>query len=556
VGIVRRLPSDLIDRIAAGEVIERPASVAKELLENALDAGASSVEVEIAGGGLERIAVIDDGSGMDPDDAALALERHATSKLASADDLFNIKSLGFRGEALSSIAAVSRLTLTTRPAARPVGTRVVIEGGEVKSVSEVGCPAGTSLEVSDLFFNTPARRKFMRAPATEQAHIVDACTRVILGSARAGIAVTAGGRRLLDVTPGAGAEERARSALAGRAESLYAFDGGAGEIRVHGMAAPPGVDRADAKGLWILVGGRFVRDRTIQRAVADAYRAVLTPGRYPVGVVHVEVPPSAVDVNVHPQKLEVRFADSAAVYRAVSAALTTLLAESPWLGGTGPRRERPVPAPLFGGAGSTRPAVRYHFMPAVASHPGIAESGPRGWFGSLVVVARAGAMLIGRRGAEAILVDTAAARELVVAARLRAESAAGAVEPRALLFPEVLETTREAEWSDRARALEALSFGIEPTGPGRFVLRSVPAALGTDDTRRLVEELLEDDAALDPDALIPVLARWAGEAAGSLDDAELARTLNALDALDLPRDELAALARPLDEASLRRCFEG
>ena len=335
------LSPGLVNQIAAGEVVERPASVVKELCENALDAGSSSITVDIEDGGLSLVRVTDDGTGMDHDDALLALERHATSKLRDVDGLATIATMGFRGEAVPAIASVSRLRLDTSPGLDGAGTRAVVEGGALVETTPVARPRGTTVEVRDLFFNTPARRKFMRAAATEAGHVSEA-----LDAPRAG----APGRRLHAplgrpdpplARRGEPLSERAAQAL-GReaARHLVEVDGARGEVRVHGLVTSPDRSQATSRALYLFVNGRYFRDRSVAHSVLRAYAGLLPQGRYPGGVLFVDLPLHQVDVNVHPQKLEVRFAEARAVQDAVHHAVAGALRSAPWLGRAGAALQR------------------------------------------------------------------------------------------------------------------------------------------------------------------------------------------------------------------------
>lgn len=320
---VQVLPEDLSNQIAAGEVVERPASVVKELIENALDAGARRIRVDIEQGGVLLVRIADDGAGMDRDDARLSILRHATSKLTTLDDLTHIRSFGFRGEALPSIASVSRLTLRTRRAEDAEGTMVKVEGGAAAEVSPVGCATGTTVEVRDLFYNVPARRKFLKATATESARVTEVVQNAALGEPGITVILSRDGRTAAEWLRAASREERARSIFAG--EELAAVRGERGPLTVEGFLSRPERARSGATALSVFVNGRPVRDRSLARSIALAYGSVLEQGKYPIGVVYLDLPPDLVDVNVHPQKAEVRFADGRAVgdalYKLVSAAV-------------------------------------------------------------------------------------------------------------------------------------------------------------------------------------------------------------------------------------------
>ncbi|WP_437589865.1 DNA mismatch repair endonuclease MutL [Sorangium sp. So ce1000] len=314
------LPDDLANQIAAGEVVERPASVVKELVENALDAGARRIRVDIEGGGVGLVRVADDGRGMSREDASLAVLRHATSKIARLDDLRSIQSFGFRGEALPSIASVSRFSLRTRRDGEAEGTEIRIEGGGAAQAIPCGCAAGTVVEVRDLFYNVPARRKFLRAVGTESAHVSEIAQAVALGEPGVTLVLSRDGRVAREWLRTSSRAERVRAMLAG--EELATCAGQRGPLTVEAFVSRPERARSGAGWLWMFVNGRHVRDRSLARSIALAYGSVLEPGRYPIGAVFIDVPAELVDVNVHPQKAEVRFADG----RAVADALYKIVA--------------------------------------------------------------------------------------------------------------------------------------------------------------------------------------------------------------------------------------
>jgi DNA mismatch repair protein MutL len=312
---VHVLPDDLANQIAAGEVIERPSSVVKELVENALDAGARRISIDIEGGGLILMRVADDGVGMDREDARLAPLRHATSKITDIDDLTRIASFGFRGEALPSIASVSRFSLRTRRREDTEGTEVRIEGGGAMTLLPCGSAAGTVVEVRDLFFNLPARRKFLKAVGTESAHITEVAQAAAFCEPAVTVILSRDGRTVREWLRASCREERARAAFPG--EEMAVCRGQRGPLTVEAFVSRPERARSGAMGLSIFVNGRPVRDRGLARAVANAYGSVLEPGRYPLGAVYLDLPHELIDVNVHPQKAEVRFADSRAIFNAL-----------------------------------------------------------------------------------------------------------------------------------------------------------------------------------------------------------------------------------------------
>ena len=325
---IKILPENLANQIAAGEVVERPASVVKELLENSLDAGASRISVEVELGGRRLIKVSDDGEGMNREDALLAFERHATSKISRSEDLSAITSLGFRGEALASIGSVSKVELLTRTTDDDNATKVTIEGGGVVEVSEGGRAVGTTLMIRDLFFNTPARRKFMRSESTENFHIASIVTHYALSRPDVALELTSNGREVLNVSPASDIRERAFQVF-GRTmlESLLPVRGGRPDVcSVTGFTSAPRERRSSKDSQYFFVNGRFVRDKVLASALSEGYRAVLPHGSYPVAVLFVELPHDEVDVNVHPAKTEVRFRRGDAIREVVTEAVRSALA--------------------------------------------------------------------------------------------------------------------------------------------------------------------------------------------------------------------------------------
>ncbi|MFN2499840.1 MAG: DNA mismatch repair endonuclease MutL, partial [Pyrinomonadaceae bacterium] len=326
--IIRVLPDHLSNQIAAGEVVERPASVAKELVENAIDAGATSITLDVESGGRRLLKVSDNGEGMVRDDAVLAFERHATSKISKSEDLAAIATLGFRGEALASIASVSRVELTTKTEAANAATRVVIEGGKMRDVKDAAHPRGTTIIVRDLFFNVPARRKFLRSEATESFHLTNLVTHYALAHPEIAFSLNNNGREVLRAAPANDLRERAYQIFgADFLDNLLEVNGGNPQVaRVIGFVSAPRDRRSSRDAQYLFVNGRFVRDRLISRALSEGYRAVLPHGVYPAALLFIETPLEEVDVNVHPAKTEVRFRRAAAVADAVREAVRSGLA--------------------------------------------------------------------------------------------------------------------------------------------------------------------------------------------------------------------------------------
>src|SRR5262245_28774120 len=373
---IRILPGELVNQIAAGEVVERPASVVKELVENALDAGATQIRVAIRDGGLGSIAVEDDGSGIAPAEARLAFERHATSKLTCAADLERISSLGFRGEALPSIASVARVRMCTRPRDAVTGSELVGEGSGISRVAPIGCAEGTRVEVAELFGRVPARRKFLKSAATEASHVARWLERIALARPDVRFELERDGRRAFLFLPTDDPRERVIAVLPpGTGERLVPVHGSLGDLAVRGFASPTDVLRSGPGDLHVYVNGRPVRDRLLQFAVRDAYRDALPPGRYPVAVLFLDAAYGLVDVNVPPAKWEVRFRDP----RAVSVLLRRAIGSAVRAGAA----PRDVPAfapalPALGPSGDFAPGASFlgasalaeSALPAYAAAPG------------------------------------------------------------------------------------------------------------------------------------------------------------------------------------------
>src|SRR6266571_2928902 len=327
---IRVLPDQIVNQIAAGEVVERPASVAKELVENAIDAHATRVSIDIEAGGRRLLKVSDDGEGMTRDDAVLAFERHATSKISRAEDLNGIATLGFRGEALASIASVARVELVTKTEDASAGTRVVIEGGRMRDVKDAAHPRGTTVVMRDLFFNVPARRKFLRSEATESFHLTNLVTHYALAHPEIAFTLTNNGREILRAAQAVDLRERAYQVFGEQfLENLWEVSGGHAQVaQVRGYVSAPRDRRTSRDAQYLFVNGRFVRDRLIGRALSEGYRAILPHGVYPAALLFIETPLEEVDVNVHPAKTEVRFRRASAVVDAVREAVRNALASA------------------------------------------------------------------------------------------------------------------------------------------------------------------------------------------------------------------------------------
>jgi DNA mismatch repair protein MutL len=319
---IRTLPTSLINKIAAGEVIERPASVVKEMLENSIDAGAKRIELTVEGGGIDLIRISDDGCGIEKDQLLLAIAPHATSKLVDADDLFDIQTLGFRGEALASVAEISHLILRSRVAESESGAELIIRGGEYDLPRDCAAPVGTTIEVRHLFFNTPVRRKFLKSSQTEMGHTIEAFTRIALAHPRVHMVLISNNRTLHDLPATENWSERIEAFFGNEvSDQLIRIDNRDAEIRLHGYVVDPAVSRSNNRMQYLFLNGRFIRDRALQHALGEAYRGLLMVGRFPICFLHLEIPAHQVDVNVHPTKSEVRFLDGGEIYRRLLQAL-------------------------------------------------------------------------------------------------------------------------------------------------------------------------------------------------------------------------------------------
>jgi len=520
-GRIHRLPAELANQIAAGEVVERPSSIVKELVENALDAGATRIVVDVEQGGTTLVRVSDDGEGMSADDAVLCLERHATSKISRFTDLSDLGTFGFRGEALPSIASVSRLLLRTRARGSNEGVEVAVEGGGAPRVSPSGGAVGTTIEVRDLFFNVPARRKFLKATATESAHVSDVLLGMALARYDVTFVLTRDGRPVREHLRVSSRAERARAVMSSDGVSLVECRAERGAIRIEAMLSPPERARAGATGLSVLVNGRPVRDRQLVRAVSQAYGSVLEAGRYPLGVVWVDVPPEVVDVNVHPQKAEVRFSDARGLYDAVTRELHASLGHAFGLPALGAHSQAPIsrgPVPtlraLEGFAPHARTAIDAQVERALLPEGNLfeppatrdlqPEAGPgeneklfegRGGYGGLRYVGQVGGTFLICEGQDGLYVlDQHAAAERVTFERLKKSYAARGVGMQRLLVPELVELTpgEVALLEDNAEEVSRLGVEVRAVGDSAVAVHGVPEMLVRAEPARLVRDLVAE----------------------------------------------------------------
>ncbi len=496
---IRLLPETTANRIAAGEVVERPAAVVKELVENALDAGARMIRVTLEQGGIGRVLVEDDGMGMAPEDLALAVERHATSKLPEEAMLFAIGTLGFRGEALPSIGAVARLSITSRPKGGEAH-RIIVEGGRKAAVQPASGAPGTRVEVNDLFFATPARRKFLRSPRSEGEAAMEALRRLALAWPEVGFEATLEGRPQLQLAPTT-RDGRIRDLLGAdfAAAALPVIGGAPGILEISGQAGGPAFTRATAMEQHLVVNRRPVRDPLLRAALRVAYREVMAPGRHPVAALFLELPASEVDVNVHPMKTELRFRDANGVRGAVISALRRALGhgvgQGVSLGYAGPARLSFAPAPQAvsqAGRGFAEQALPLNFpAPAPLASPAAPVPAEHPLGRALAQVLETYILAEAPDGA-LILVDQHAAHERLTHERLSAEIQSGGVRAQPLLIPAVVELPQAARLADAAPELALLGLELEGFGPGAVIVRALPALLGAPDPAPLLRDLAEE----------------------------------------------------------------
>ncbi len=522
------LPETLTNKIAAGEVVERPASVIKELIENSLDAGATAISVEISAGGRRRIRVTDNGHGMSREDALLSLERHATSKIKVDSDLERIMTLGFRGEALPSIASVSRFSLATRETDSPEGTEIIVEGGRVRDVRACGMAPGTVITVEQIFFNLPPRLKFMKSVETETGHVADVISRMAVSRPEASFSCTSDEKDLLRLQRSD--LQRRLSQVVGRESSrhLYPVKGGDDYAAISGFVSGPALVRSGTQAVYTYINGRFIRDKVVQHAVMQAYRGVIDRGRYPVVALFIELPPGEVDVNVHPTKHEVRFRRQSAVHDAIQAAIEEVLRSSPWLaapvtpnapnGATGQAYreriaasaqaslsllsrppDRPSSRQQSGAASAetfTPPEQNISVSePSVPFLPEQTQPEPAGYFSALAIIGQfQSEYILCQSDDELVIIDQHAASERVAYQLLKQQFQGGGIESQRLLFPETVELTfSEVAVAVRfSKELEGIGFDLEPFGGTTIMVSAVPHLVAQKDPILLIRDILAD----------------------------------------------------------------
>ncbi len=533
---IQILPEELCNKIAAGEVVERPSSVVKELLENAIDAGANEILIELRGGGKTLVSVADNGCGMNRQDALLCFERHATSKISSDEDLFALKTLGFRGEALASIASVARLSLKTCNSDDGLGQHIQIEGGQVKKVDQIGLPMGTIVDVRNLFFNLPARKKFLRKDQTELGHCADVVSKLALARPDVSFRLLHNDRVLLDLRSERALPERF-AALLGRSvlrDMLPLDQVETAGLSLSGLISHPDLNRSSGTHIYTFINGRYIRDRVVQHAVMAGYRQLLMKGRYPVVALFLDIEPAQVDVNVHPTKHEVRFRDQGLVHDFITHSIRRTLkpidrvAPADDMSNSaveadpfdvkkydqpepttmnkqhGSRQVREHPEPFIVGDsapdGGNNAVVEHHPLLTGSTDDQSAQQGilpgtANGFFASLHILGQYHqTYILCQQDNDLLLIDQHAAHERVGFEKLKAFYDGGRVPRQQLLFPEVLDLDYNSAGAlaDNLAELDRLGFEVEPFGGKSFAVKAVPTLLGSESVVSLVTDVALD----------------------------------------------------------------
>lgn len=598
-GNIRILPDSVVSKIAAGEIVERPSSIVKELVENALDAGSTRINIELGAGGKRFIRVSDNGLGMSRDDALLSLERHATSKLKSIDDLHTISTLGFRGEALPSIAGVSRFSITTRTEGEIVGVRIVVMGGTIKSVQETGCPQGTSVEARDIFYNTPPRLRFMKTTDTELRNVLDVVQRESLSRPYVRFEVSHNGKDIICLPERGSIEDRLPDIFPETA--LYRVYMEVDGILIHGFMNGPDDSRSTTQRLYIYVNSRAVKDRILTRMAIDSYGTLLEKGKFPQGILSIDLPYQEVDVNVHPTKNEVRFRKSNFIGDSIKAAIFAMLRSAPWIKGYHNRIENAVnrfyekkrhfetravdsdrkafhrqgvdDQPEHGDMPKLEPDnITFHKRAETRPIKPLTQSALRveGYFSSLKIVGQIGELyIVCESGEGMILIDQHAAHERLNYEKLkRAQSENGRQERQKLLLPITLELSPyEARiMKEHLEELENLGIEIEEFGKDSFVIRSIASMLETTDIKGLIKDILGEIASMDKektlterlDNIIATIACHSSiRASERLNHQKIIALLGQLDRADFPHScpHGRPVAREISFEELDRMFK-
>ena len=502
---IQILPEHISQTIAAGEVVERPASIVKELMENAMDAGASEITVELISGGLQLIRVFDNGEGIDPEEVPVALQRYATSKIRKAEDLYAIDTLGFRGEALPSIAAVSQMTIKTRVPHSLSGVRMLCEGGEIKSFSEVGCPVGTEVEAKNIFFNIPVKRKFLKSIQTELRYSLNHFLRLSLSRPSISFKFIHDGRILCE-HPKTESPIVRIEAILGREiyHHLQPIGFEDGEIRITGFASLPSFSKGNADGIYLYVNRRFIRDRMIYKAVLDAYRHIIPAGKFPVVILFITLPPSAIDVNVHPTKAEVKFKEPERVFRTVQGAFSFLhgLTSSLTAESYEDQREGMVPpkgAPLFPRSIPSSSVDFSSMREGRGPLPMVRDMRDPEWnverqTGLRILGQVQGTYIICEGEKGLILIDQHAAHERLLFEKYKKEYETGSISSERLLIPIAMELSTEESFilMSHLEAFQSMGFEMDPIGERVYAIRSTPSLIDQRDPQERVREILDE----------------------------------------------------------------
>ncbi|MBK9750003.1 MAG: DNA mismatch repair endonuclease MutL [Chloroflexi bacterium] len=502
------LSQDVVAQIAAGEVVERPTSVVKELLENSLDAGARHIRLSITGDGRKRIQISDDGCGIEAAEIELAFLRHATSKLETASDLYRIQTLGFRGEALASIASVSQIKLTSRNQAENIGTALVVEGGEIRQRKPVGVPAGTVITVENLFYNTPARLKFLKGEMSEKRQIASVVTRYAMAYPHVAFHLEQDGREVFRTNGGGNLADVIVNALGlDHLKNMVEVDDTHNDIAIYGFASAPSLNRADRSRITLFVNGRYVQDTGLTHAVVQAYHTLLMTGRYPIAILMLTLNPEDVDVNVHPTKAEIRFRDHDAAFSAMQRAVRRAIiggAQTPTMRGQAPqyhqfeeqqRLELPMESPGQHARQRMQPDYAENDDDPTAIPIGLGQPTQPRTLPMLRVVGQiAASYIVAEAPAGMYLVDQHAAHERILYEQFMAEYTRQKTVAQLALTPESVQVApAEARLiEEKLPLLSELGFQLEPFGPNIFIVRAVPAILSDVEPSELIRGIIDD----------------------------------------------------------------
>lgn len=540
-GIIQVLNEVTANQIAAGEVVERPASVVKELIENALDAGANQIDLQIEEGGIRKLIITDNGSGMSPEDAILCFSRYATSKIKSVADLASLLSFGFRGEALASIASVSQITLTTKQASQTFATQVVIHGGKIMHVGEAGGPVGTRLEIESLFFNTPARLKFLKSTRSESAAIETVVREAALSHPETGFRFQIDGTLKLDAREAASESRQRERVIRCLGEDcrdyLFALKSQTDFLKLSGYIVAPLVTRKDSLGIYLYINNRFVRDRQLVQAIKVAYRTLLEIGRHPICVLNLEINPEEVDINVHPQKLEVRFSDPSRVQSHLIRLLSDFLATTPWL-----KPETTDKTPILRESSIST----HHSTPTFATYtqPMMHHLDGAQRYTDLKIIGQADNTFLLLEGEKSMIVlDQHAAHERVVFEKVQARAKENTASSQALLFPIpiTLSPTDMNTLIEKKALFLPYGFEIEPFGDHQALVKAAPPGIKTELIAKIIKDTLSDLGKIDrPDSLnafedhicAQIACHTSVRAGQKLDHSEIRALLEQLDIID------------------------